>query len=166
MTIEAAGGLVLLITAIVTIRFVFATRRRRVPAALALAGAVDIVCGLIALGLATAHLIAIVGLAVIRALATPPVPAYTLRFYSLLLLGMAVVVPGFLCVASAKQLTEGQARGWRRASWATLWLLAVTVPLIPLNGFGTFLTAFAFANLLSLGAISGRLGITLHDQIG
>lgn len=164
MTIEAAGGLVLLIAAILTIRFIFATRRRRVPAALALAGVVDIVCGLLALGLATGHLIAIVGLAVIRALGTIPVPAYTLRFYSLLLFGMAVAVPGYVCVVSARPLTEGQARAWRQACWATLWLLAVNVPLIPLNGFGTFLSVFALANLVSLGAVRGRLGTTLWRQ--
>jgi len=77
-----------------TSRFVLAARRRGVPAMLALAGTVDVVCGLIALGLATAHLIGILRVAVVRALGTPPVPAYTLRFYSLLLLGMAVAVPG------------------------------------------------------------------------
>jgi len=165
-TVEGAGGLVLMIAVTLTIRFVLAARRRRVPVALALAGTVDIVCGLLALGLATAHLIGILAVAIIRALGTAPVPAYTLRFYWLLLLGMAVTVPGFLCVASARQLTEGQASAWRQACWATLWLLAVNVPLIPLNGFGTFLTAFALANLVSLGAISGRLGIALRHQVG
>lgn len=163
---DVAGGLVLMIAVTLTLRFALAARRRRVRVGLALAATVDVVCGLIALGLASAHLIGILGVAVLRALGTPPVPAYTLRFYSLLLLGMAVAVPGFLCVTSAKQLTEGQASAWRQACWATLWLLAVNVPLIPLNGFGTLLTMFAFANLLSLGAISGRLGIRLRDQIG
>jgi len=165
-TVEGAGGLVLLIAAIWTIRFVLAARRRRVPATLALAGTVDIVCGVLALGLASAHLIGIVAVAIVRALGTAPVPAYSLRFYWLLLLGMAVAVPGFLCIASARQLTQGQASAWWQACWATLWLLAVNVPLIPLNGFGTFLTAFALANLLSLGAISGRLGVTVRHQVG
>jgi hypothetical protein len=164
MTIEVTGGLVLLIAAIVTIRFVVGTRRRRVCAALALAGAVDIVCGLIALGLATAHLTAILGLAVMRALGAAVGPAYTLRFYSLLLLGMAVAVPGFLCAASAQRLTERRAGAWRQACWATLWLLAVNVPLIPLNGFGTFLSVFALANLISLGAVRRRVGTTLWRQ--
>jgi len=49
----AAGGLVLLITAMLTIRFIFAARRRRAPLALVLAGTGDIVCGSLALGLAT-----------------------------------------------------------------------------------------------------------------
>lgn len=163
---ETAGRSLLLIAAIVTIRFVFAARRRRAPLALVLAGTVDIVCGSLALGLATAHLFAVVGTAVMRAHGAIPGPAYTLRFYSLLLLGMAVSVPGFLCMASARQLTEGQTSAWRRACWATLWLLAVNLPLIPLNGFGTALSTFALVNLVSLGAISGRLGIRVHRQVG
>ena len=165
-TIEGAGILVLVIAATLTIRFVLAGRRRRVPAALALAGTVDVVCGLLASGLATAHLIGILGAAVMRALGATTGSAYTLRFYWLLLLGLAVIVPGFLCVTSARHLTEGQASAWRCACWATLWLLAVTVPLIPLNGFGTFLSAFALANLVSLGVVSRRLGITARHQAG
>jgi hypothetical protein len=166
MTIELAGGLVLLIAATLSIGFVLAAQRRRVPAPLALAGTVDVACGLVALDLALAHLVGILAVAIIRALGTAPVPAYSLRFYWLLLLGMAVAVPGFLCVASARKLTDGQASAWRQALWATLWLLAVNVPLIPLNGFGTFLSVFALANLVSLGAISGRLGITVTHQVG
>lgn len=50
---------------------------------------------------------AIVGLAVIRALGTPRsrrTRSGSTRYYCF---GMVVAVPGFQCVASAKQLTEG-----------------------------------------------------------
>jgi hypothetical protein len=161
MTIEGAGVLVLLIAAILTIRFLIRTRRRRVPAALIVGGTVNVVCGLVTLGLALAHLVAIVGVTSMRAF-DAGTGAYTLRFYWLFLLGVSVAAPGLMCVISAKPLTEGHASAWRRAVAATLWLLVVTVPLMPLNGFGTFLSAFALMNIGSLLVLSGRCGLVLR----
>ena len=163
MGIEIAGVLVLVLTAIASVRFGALAWRRRVPVALNLAGTVDMVCGLLALGLAAAHLVGIVAVASIRAFDGGSAPAYTLRFYWLFLLGISVATPGFLCVMSATPLTAGEPSAWRRAFAASMWLLVVTGMLIPLNGFGTFLASFAVMNVGSLMVVRGRCGVPLRS---
>lgn len=124
--------------------------RRRVPKAMSIVSAVDFACGSLTLGLAAAHLLAVSGLAVFRALTGEG--AYDLRLYWLLLLGTANAIPGFLCARSARGLTQGDLQFWKIALWCSLFLLMVNLPLAPLNGFGTPLAVFASVNILSLAA--------------
>jgi len=106
----------------------------------------------------------IVAVALIRAFDVGVASAYTLRFYWLFLLGISVATPGIVCVTSATPLTEGDASAWRRACAATLWLLVVTGALVPLNRFGTFLSAFAVTNVVSLMVVRAHCDVSLSSR--
>jgi len=125
--------------------------RRRAPIPLLLLTAVNVVCGLANLLLGGAHLVAVLRRALAgQGFGGAEVFAYDFRFYSLLLVGLLILLPGFLCLRHARGLTQGEASAYRQARRATLWLLAVNLPLIPIQGFAVLLSAFAGANLLAL----------------
>ena len=50
---------------------------------------------------------------------------YDFSFYSLVLLGVVILVPAVWCAAQARRLTAGDRRAWRRAGAANLALLAL-----------------------------------------
>ena len=75
---------------------------------------------------------------------------YTYRFYSLLLLGALLITGGLLATLQAARLARGHPAGWRAsvAVWAAL--LAVNLPLVPLQGFAVLFSALATVALLLL----------------
>ena len=134
----------------------FFVARRHAPTSLALVAALDMLCGSENVLLAGGHLAAIIS----RALAgkgTGNAPfVYNFRFYSLVLTGLVMVVPGFLCLLSVKGLLRGEEAARRKALWASLVLLAVNVPLTPIQGFAYALAAVALVNLVGLTVFRTR----------
>jgi hypothetical protein len=152
-------------------------RRRHSHAPLAAVGAIDLFCGLVIVGLMVLHLSAVIGLAVSgRGFGGATSFTYDFRFYSLLMLGVVIIIPGLVFVLHARRLTEGDAEAWTRALWASGVLLLINIPLLPIQLFALDHVLLATINLVSLLAARGILGrlrretltpdITLHPPKG
>ena len=59
-----------------------------------------------------------------------------------------LIAGGVACFRPAGALTRGEPQAWRATLWATVALLAINVPLIPVQGLA--LSPFLFANLVAL----------------
>ena len=128
-------------------------RRRRPPAPLATVGAIDLFCGLVIVGLMALHLAAVVGRAVSgQGFGGEAHFAYDFRFYSLLLLGVVIIIPGLVFVTYARRLTEGDAEAWKHALWASGVLLLINIPLVQIQAFALDPALLATINLVSLWA--------------
>jgi hypothetical protein len=128
-------------------------RRRRAPEPLATVGAIDLFCGLVILGLMALHLAAVVGRAVSgQGFGGEARFAYDFRFYSLLLLGVVIIIPAVVFVMHARRLTEADAEAWKRALWASGALLLINVPLVRIQAFALDPVLLAIINLVSLWA--------------
>src|SRR5438067_1852106 len=101
-------------------------RRRQIPVILLLACGIDAVCGLASLLLGGAHFYGVVGRALRGVMHHgPPDFTYNFRFYSLVMLGLLLVVPGFLCLTSASGLTKSESVAWKIAFWSSVVLVVV-----------------------------------------
>ena len=128
-------------------------RRRLAPGRLATVGAVDLFCGLAILGQMALHLASVIGRAVSgRGFGGAARFVYDFRFYSLLLLGVVVIIPGLVFVVHARRLTEGDARAWRHALWAGGALLLIDIPLIQIDAISLNNVLLATINIVSLWA--------------
>lgn len=126
-------------------------RRRRAPEPSV--GAIDLFCGLVTLGLMALHLTAVIGRAIAgKGFGGAAAFAYDFRFYSLLLMAVVIIIPGFVFVMHARRLTNGDRTAWKRALWASGALLLINVPLVPIQAFALSPALLATINLVSLWA--------------
>ena len=146
----------LALSGLIAAALVFFAGRRHAPTALALVAGLDTLCGSESVLLAGAHLTAVIGRALAGKGSGSAPFAYNFRFYSLVLTGLAIVVPGLLCVLSVKGLLRGEKAAWRRALWSSVVLLAVNIPLLPIQGFAYALAAVALFNLTALRVTQKR----------
>jgi hypothetical protein len=133
-------------------------RRRRLPVAVLLAAGMDAACGLASFLLGGAHLLSVVG----RALRGTMLEGtgdftYDFRFYSLVMLGLLLVVPGILCLWSASRLAKAQPVARKIGFWASLVLVVVNGPLIPIQKFAILLGGLALLNLVVLAGSHQRV---------
>jgi hypothetical protein len=135
----------------------FAATRERGAVALVAAGAVTFFCGALIASLGSAHTIAVIG----RALRGPSF-VYNFRLYSLVLLGTCQMAGGLRCLSTSWRVTRGDARAWKSALAATMALLIVNVPLIPIQGFAGATSLIAGVTLITLIA-TGRRFVTQVD---
>lgn len=100
-------------------------------------------CALVG-ALGTAHLVSVAA----EAMRVPFV--YDFRFYSLMLLGLLFIVPGYLGVVAAARLlgATGSSMRWLMLVWCAV--LCVDLPLIPIQGFAILFSALAAIGLLAL----------------
>lgn len=145
-------ALILLLAAIgAAVWLVTDARRRRAPQPFV--GAIELFCGLCTVGLMALHLAAVIGRAISgRGFGGEARFAYDFRFYSLLLLAVVIIIPGLVFVMDARRLTDGNARAWRRALWASGALLLINVPLVHIQAFALDPALLATINLVSLWA--------------
>jgi len=116
-------------------------------------GAIDLFCGLVIVALMSLHLAAVIGRAFSgQGFGGEARFAYDFRFYSLLLLGVVIIIPGLIFVMHARRLTEGDAGAWKRALWASGVLLLINIPLVQIQAFAPDPTLLAMINLVSLWA--------------
>jgi hypothetical protein len=74
---------------------------------------------------------------------------YDFRLASLVLVGIALVFGGALCLSAVRGLARGQRTAWGRALIGTLLLLLVLVPLIPMQpDMAPGLSVLASVNLI------------------
>lgn len=112
--------------------------------------------GLVVGALGVAHLTAVVMAAIERSRLAPFV--YTFRLYSLLLLGALFLAAGAVAAAQTEALADGRRAAWRAS--AVLWLavLAVNLPLAPLQRFAGVFVAIAAGVLILLVATRRGFG--------
>jgi hypothetical protein len=135
----------------------FAATRGRGAGALVAVGAVTFFCGAVIASLGSAHTVAVIG----RALRGPSF-VYNFRLYSLALLGTCQMAGGLRCLSTSWRVTRGDARAWKSALAATMALLIVNVPLIPIQGFAGATSLIAGVTLITLIA-TGRRFVTQVD---
>ncbi len=125
--------------------FAVAARRRGCVAALTAVGTLSFFGGTIIAAGGALHLISV--------LPWGGTSGYDFRSYALVQLGVLLIAGGAACVIPARRLMQGEPRAWKTTLWATVALLAINVPLIPIEKeFTSFFSAFAFVNLVALVA--------------
>ena len=82
--------------------------------------------------------------------------AYDFHLYSLVFLGSFLIFQGVRALRAAVMLKNGDENGAREARRATYFVLAVAVPLIPIQFFGIVLTVFSLLNLGAIKLLSTR----------
>jgi len=128
-------------------------RRRGAPATLLAVAGLDVLCGLGNGLLGGAHLTAVVRRALLgQGFGGAADFTYDFKFYSVVLLGLLIAVPGVVCLVQARGLTRGEPQARKRALWLSGWLLAISGPLIPLQGFAILLSGLSLVNLIGLAA--------------
>ena len=139
--------------------FAVAARRRGCRAALTAVGTISLFNGTLIAALGALHLIAVVSRAFSCAGSGPGGTfTYDFRFYALVQLGMLLIAGGVACLALAGGLTRGEPRAWRATWWATVALLAINLPLIPVQGLA--FSPFVFVNLVALMVTRRRFGLS------
>jgi hypothetical protein len=146
------AGLVLIAVTAATVAFLWRVRRYQAPIALIAGSALGFFSGLLTAGWAVGHL---GGVAVVELTRSPI--RYSFRVYALLLLGVTLVVLGASLAAASARVVHGERPAWRRAVWAALALLAVNVPLAPIQGFAVILGSFVTISLVALLAARARV---------
>jgi len=129
----------------------FAATRGRGAVPLVAVGAVTFFCGALIASLGSAHTIAVIG----RALRGPSF-VYNFRLYSLVLLGSCQIAGGLRCLSTSWRVACGDARARKAALTATMLLLIVNVPLIPIQGFAGATSLIAVVTLITLIATGPR----------
>jgi hypothetical protein len=103
------------------------------------------VCGAMIGSLGAAHTIAVINQALRR-----PAFQYDFRLYSLILLGIFLIAGGVRCLTTSWKVSRGDARAWKDALQTTTMLLAVNLPLTPIQGFAAGLAGFLVVTLFVL----------------
>jgi hypothetical protein len=131
-------------------------RREHLPLIRLANGVYGYFAGALIGALGVAHLVAITIAAVGRS--GPFV--YTFRFYSLALLGMLLVAGGAMAAVQTTRVALDQ-RGARRAS-VTVWaaILAMNLPLIPLQGFAILFAVLAGLGLLLVAGVWRQFAVS------
>ncbi len=156
----------LVVTAAVVIWFgvIRYGRRSGALAASMVAASLNVVCAVGHVGLGGGHLSGVLAKA-LRGGGFDGAGAfkYDFHFYSLILLGLALSVPGLLCLLQVRALTRGEAHAWKITVGLALALLTVNGLLIPASaGFSVLLASLAGGNLLGLAA-ARRLAAPRHE---
>ncbi len=145
--------------------FAIAARRRRCLNALTVVGTISFFNGVLIAALGVGHLIAVVGRAFSGAGSGPGGAfTYDFRFYALVQLGMLLLAGGVACLSPAGGLTRGEPHAWWVTLWATVALLAINLPLIPVQGLA--LSPFVLVNLIALMATRRHFGLSTAIGVG
>jgi hypothetical protein len=91
--------------------------------------------------------------------------AYDFHLYSLILLGSVLIFQGVRSLRAALMLKAGNENGIREARRAALIVLAVAVPLIPLQFFGMVLTLLSLLNLAAIKLLSTRAATIAQTDV-
>lgn len=84
---------------------------------------------------------------------------YDFHLYSLVFLGSFLIFQGVRALRAAVMLKNGDENAARNARRATYLVLAVAVPLIPIQFFGMVLTVLSLLNLGAIKLLSARPAI-------
>ena len=146
-------GSVIVATLITSIRL----WRERLPLIRLANGIYGYFAGAIVGALGVAHLVAVT-LAAVDGGRVPFV--YTFRVYSLVLLGVLLVAGGVMAAVQATRVALDQRGAWGASFkvWATI--LAINLPLVPLQGFAILFSVLSALGLLLLAGVWRRFDVT------
>ena len=96
------------------------------------------------------HNLVILGLKIFGDSTKDQQPAYDFHLYSLILLGSVLIYQGIRSLRAAWMMKTGNENGAREALRATWVVLALAVPLIPIQFFGMILTLISLLNLVAI----------------
>jgi hypothetical protein len=134
-------------------------RRRQTPTSLLTVASLNALCGLANGLLLSAHLAAVLGRALQgRGFFGAPTFSYDFTFKALVLVGLAIALPGFLCLAQARGLARGEDSAWSNAFWWSLWLLGLNAFFW--TAFGPLLALIALVNVVALLTTRKRFQLT------
>ena len=120
-------------------------RPESVAATLAAAAGMTLLVGLLITVMGLGHLYGVIVTATGRGY------VYDFRLAALLLVGIALVFGGALCLSAVRGLARRQRTAWGRALIGTLLLILVLVPLIPMQpDMAPGLSVLAAVNLMAL----------------
>ena len=134
--------------------------RDHVPVARLLVAAYTYFAGALIGALGVAHLTAVVVASIHRQSRF----LYDFRFYSLILLGAVLVVTGVMAAMQSGWLARGHRVAWRGSLSVWAAILAVNLPLVPLQRFAVLFSALAVLALLLLGGIRGHFIAADQDE--
>lgn len=89
---------------------------------------------------------------------------YDFRFYSMLLVGAGMIAPSVVALRQVSGLRRGELAAWRRVLAASVVLLAIHLPMLPMQraaifvAFGALVSGLALTSLLSLSAARREFG--------
>ena len=92
--------------------------------------------------------------------------AYDFHLYSLILLGSVLFLQGIRSIRAALLLRRGSETGSPEALQATWIVLAVAVPLIPIQFFGIVLTVMSLLNLAVIKLFLGKYSVSSQADKG
>ena len=134
-------------------------RRRQTPTSLLTVASLNALCGLANGLLLSAHLAAVLGRALQgRGFSGASTFSYDFTFKALVLVGLAIALPGFLCLAQARGLARGAESAWSNALWWSLWLLGLNAFFW--RAFAPLLALLAVVNVVALLATRKRFQLT------
>jgi hypothetical protein len=137
------GG-VITATVIVAIRL----RRVSVPLIRLLIATYGYFAGALVSTLGLAHTVAVTTGAINRGLQHQFV--YSFHFYSVVLLGVLLITVGFMATIETARLAQGNRAAWRASLSISTAILAINLPLVPLQGFAVLFSVLAALELLLL----------------
>jgi hypothetical protein len=150
-------GSVIVATVITSIRL----RRERLPLIRLVGGVYGYFAGALVGALGVAHLVA-VALAAVDGGQRPFV--YTFRVYSLVLLGVLLVTAGLIAATQATRLALDQRGAWRASLRVWVVLLAINLPLVPLQGFAILFSILAALGLFLVGGMWRRFDVKTAER--
>lgn len=146
------GGVVAA-TVIATVRL----RRAPLPLIRLLVAAYGYFAGALVGTLGLAHLVAVVIGSIGRGRRHQFV--YSFHFYSLVLLGVLLIAAGLVAAVEAARLARGHHAAWRASLSVWIAILAINLPLAPLQGFAVLFSVLAALELLLLGGMRRHFGV-------
>lgn len=91
---------------------------------------------------------------------------YNFHFYALIQLGVLLVAAGLMAAVVSPRMARGQRAAWRASLFVWAAILAINLPLVPLQGFALLFSVLAALELLLLGSMRRHLAIKSADDIG
>jgi hypothetical protein len=146
---EEFGLALLLVVASVagiTIAFVAHMRRERIAGISVASGAMSLASGLATSLALAAHIVSIL----INGLAAQEGVVYDTEQLGLLVLGMAILLPGLLCLIHSGAVMRGELHAQKRTLAASIIVAGFTLPLAPVDSLATLVAALALANIAIL----------------
>ncbi len=107
--------------------------------------------------LGVAHIVAVILAAIDQAQHQPFI--YNFRFYSLLQLGVLLITAGFMAAIRALSLAGGDRAAWRASLFVWIAILAINLPLVPIQRFAIIFSVLAALELMLLCATRRHFNI-------
>lgn len=107
--------------------------------------------------LGLAHLVAVVIVSIERGRQHQFV--YSFRYYSLVLLGVLLIAAGLRAAIEAARLARGHRAAWRTSLSVWTAILAINLPLVPLQGFAVLFSVLAALEVLLLGGLQRHFDV-------